>query len=83
VDVTVTEQGSRLVLVLNEPPALYRIFISEHGLRDLEFVLAQRRAMSRRCTVTRDAHTCSLDPGHATDHLCRGCITTWQVRPDD
>ena len=51
--------------------------LSEHDLRDLEFALAQRRAVSRRCPGTRDEHTCSLAPGHHQVHQCRACVITW------
>jgi hypothetical protein len=63
---------------IREPPALYRITLSEHGWRDLEFVLAQRRAMSRRCGDTEGEHTCALYLGHVDTHVCRGCNRTWQ-----
>jgi hypothetical protein len=53
---------------------------SEHDLRDIEFELARRRAMSRRCPATDGEHTCALAPGHAAaSHLCRGCTKTWQA----
>jgi hypothetical protein len=49
--------------------------LSEHDLRDLEFALAQRRAVSRRCTHTWGEHTCSMAPGHGGEpgHMCRAC----------
>ena len=51
---------------------------SDHDLNDLEFVLAQRKAMARRCTKTDGEHTCGLAPGHwAGRHLCRACTHTW------
>lgn len=55
--------------------------LSDHDLRDLEFVLAQRRAMARRCTAEHGEHTCSLAPGHIPDagHVCRGCDFSWPV----
>ena len=54
-------------------PALF----SEHDLRDLEFTLAQRRAMSRRCPETHGEHTCGNAPGHRQAHLCRACPLKW------
>ena len=50
--------------------------LSEHDLRDLEFALSQRRAMSRRCPYTWGEHTCALAPGHVADpgHVCRACL---------
>lgn len=58
--------------------------LSEHDLRDIEFVLAQRRAMSRRCTAARGEHTCALASGHGDDpgHLCRACTEIWQDEPE-
>jgi len=58
--------------------------LSEHDLRDLEFTLAQRRAMARRCPATSGEHTCSLAPGHIPDagHLCRACTGTWPVETE-
>lgn len=38
--------------------------LTEHDLGDIAFALAQRTAMSRRCTATRGEHTCALAPGH-------------------
>lgn len=65
--------------------------LTEHDLRDLEFVLAQRRAMSRRCPETDGEHTCSVFPGHPVSsqykigHPCRGCEYRWfhSGRPED
>jgi hypothetical protein len=59
----------------------YLLGLTEHDLRDLESVLAQRRAMSRRCTAEHGEHTCSLAPGHIPDagHICRACTETWPV----
>jgi hypothetical protein len=81
-DVTITEYGERRIIELREPPAFSRVYIgSEHGLRDIEFALAQRRAMSRRCQVTQDEHTCSLAPDHGqASHLCRACTHTWPTQ---
>lgn len=53
------------------------ITLTEHDLRDLEFALAQRRAMSRRCEATRGEHTCALYLGHVEAHLCRACTEAW------
>jgi hypothetical protein len=70
---------------LHTPPELYApqflCGLTEHDLHDLEFVLAQRRAMSKRCTAEHSEHTCSLAPGHIPDagHLCRACTETWPV----
>ena len=57
----------------------YLLGMTEHNIRDLEFVLAQRRAMSKRCTVTHREHTCGLDVAHgtATQHSCRACDAEW------
>lgn len=52
--------------------------LTEHDFRDLEFALAQRRAMSRRCETGNGEHTCALSPGHCGVHACRGCDVTWQ-----
>jgi hypothetical protein len=80
-DVTVTElEDGRRTLELCDPPALYRIGLTEHGLYDIEFALAQRRAMSRRCPEKDGEHTCGLPPGHGGAwHLCRACNRTWQM----
>jgi hypothetical protein len=53
--------------------------MSEHALRDLEFVLAQRRAMARRCTAEAGEHACGLAPAHDREaaHVCRACTKTW------
>jgi hypothetical protein len=63
---------------------------SEHDLRDIVFVLEQRRAMSKRCTATSGEHTCSLWPGHSdtfrtsvSQHLCRGCSFKWEGERED
>jgi hypothetical protein len=81
VDVEVTtREGGVLVLELAEGAALYRVRVTEHSLRDIEFELARRRAMGRYCTATREEHTCSLAPGHGEpSHLCRACAQTWPV----
>jgi hypothetical protein len=79
-----TSPGGGLVLILSGtgPAALYRIgSLDEHDLRDLEFVLAQRRAMSSRCPETDGRHTCSLRPGHGESHQCRGCEARWRHVP--
>jgi hypothetical protein len=77
-----TSPGGGLVLILSVPPALRRIpGLDEHDLRDLEFVLAQRRAMSSRCPETDGRHTCSLRPGHGESHQCRGCEARWRHVP--
>jgi hypothetical protein len=77
-DVTVTEQdGGWRILELRDRPALYRIGLTEHGLYDIEFALAQRRAMSRRCPQVKGEHTCALAPGHGTRHECRACQERW------
>ena len=78
---TVIERdGDAVTLELHDPPALYRISVDEHGLRMIEFDLAQRRAMSRRCEAEDGRHRCSLAPGHGqASHLCRGCTQKWQV----
>lgn len=55
--------------------------LSEHDMRDLEFALAQRRAMSKRCEQQQDEHTCALYLGHVGTHVCRGCEETWQDTP--
>jgi len=80
-DVEVTEQdGEACTLELRERPALYRIAITEHGLRDIEFELARRRAMGRCCHAVNGQHTCALAPQHGeASHLCRGCTATWPV----
>lgn len=51
--------------------------MSEHDLRDLEFVLARRRAMAKACPGKNGEHTCALTPGHGTGHECRGCDARW------
>lgn len=77
-DVEVIQRDGRLILELREREALYRVGVTEHGLRDIEFALAQRRAMSRRCTAASGEHTCSLAPQHgAASHLCRACTERW------
>jgi hypothetical protein len=77
--ITVTgRDGGTLTLELREHPALYRITTDEHGLRDIEFGLAQRRAMSRRCEAEDGRHACSLAPHNDLfRHLCRGCDRQW------
>jgi hypothetical protein len=52
--------------------------LREHDLRDLEFALAQRRAMSKRCSTEDGEHTCgnAPDDGHLR-HLCRACTYEW------
>lgn len=55
--------------------------MNEHEMRDLEFALAQRRAMSRRCETRHGEHSCALSPGHGGVHACRGCDVTWQGAP--
>jgi hypothetical protein len=79
---TVTERdGGQLVLELAEHPALYRISVDEHGLREIEFDLAQRRAMSSRCEAEDGRHRCAMAPHNdLTGHLCRGCDYRWPVR---
>jgi hypothetical protein len=65
--------------------------LTEHDLRDLEFALAQRRAVSRRCPETDGEHTCGNSPGHPVSeqydlkHLCRACTHRWihSGRPED
>jgi hypothetical protein len=63
----------------------YLLGLNEHDVRDLEFELARRRAMAKRCTSVRGEHTCSLAPGHLDDpgHLCRACTETWPVVPEE
>jgi hypothetical protein len=57
--------------------------LTEHDLRLLEFDLAQRRAMSRRCEARDGIHACAVFPGHPVDeqydirHLCRACTHCW------
>jgi hypothetical protein len=41
--------------------------LTTHDLNDIEFVLAQCKAMARRCTAAEGEHTCALAPGH-DDH---------------
>ena len=54
--------------------------LSEHDLRDIEFALAQRRAMSRRCDAEDGEHTCAQRPEHPGEpHLCRACPRTWPL----
>jgi hypothetical protein len=79
---TVIERdGERVTLELHDPPALYRISTDEHGLRVIEFDLAQRRAMSRRCEAEDGRHRCSMAPHNdLLKHLCRGCDYLWPVR---
>ena len=64
---------------LHHPQALSGLL--DHDLRDLEFALAQRRAMSRHCdaTTTRGGmeHACLSPPGHGPHHACRSCHHTW------
>lgn len=57
----------------------YLLGLSGHDVSDLEFALAQRKAMSRRCTQAHGEHTCGLDPDHGQQHLCRACTETWPV----
>jgi len=52
---------------------------TEHDLRDIEFTLAQRRAMSRRCPEISGGHTCGNAPDHRGNHLCRACTETWSA----
>lgn len=55
--------------------------LTEHDLSVLEFTLAMRKAMSKRCEATEDEHICSLAPDHGAEfHLCRGCIHRWSDR---
>jgi hypothetical protein len=52
--------------------------LTEHDLHDIEFALAQRRAMSKRCDAETGEHTCgnAPDDGHLR-HLCRACTHEW------
>lgn len=80
--VDVIEHGSgNRTMVLNRNREIHAL--SEHDLRDIEFALAQRRAMSRRCPAESGEHTCALDPGHAEPqaHQCRACTRTWADAP--
>ena len=77
-DVEVIErEGEARTLVLREYPALYRVLLDEHGLRDIEAELARRRAMARACPQLQDRHRCGLPPGHGTRHECRACDRKW------
>lgn len=58
---------------------------TEHDLRDIEFELARRRAMSKRCTAVSGEHTCGLTPGHASGGSCKlrlgGTPDGWRTVP--
>jgi hypothetical protein len=78
-DVEIVEHpgSGNCTLILGTRPRIHAL--TEHSLRDLEFVLAQRRAMIRRCPATSGEHTCGNAPGHCQEgHLCRACTRTWQ-----
>lgn len=84
-DVDVSERGGLLDITI-APPAIVRPFqrqfflgLSEHDLRDLVFVLEQRRAMGKTCPEKNGEHTCSMAPGHGPDpgHVCRACDLIW------
>lgn len=68
----------RLDLILRD--VRYSSF-TEHDLRDLEFALAQRRAMTARCGQEHGEHTCALRIAHndakIVVHMCRGCDVLW------
>jgi hypothetical protein len=92
VDVGVTGEDGNILLELAPGPGLYRIGgLTEHDLRDIEFALAQRRAMSTRCPETDGEHTCGNSPGHLVSekhgirHQCRACTYRWprSGRPED
>jgi hypothetical protein len=51
--------------------------LTEHDLYDLEWALAQRRAMGKTCPALHGEHTCCCPPGHGHDHQCRACDFTW------
>lgn len=83
----VKQRGKRHDIIVRQHPYdanidQYLLGLSEHDLRVLEFVLAQRRAMSRRCTAGHGEHTCSLAPDHISDpgHVCRACDFIWPVQ---
>jgi hypothetical protein len=58
---------------------------TEHDLRDIEFALAARRAMSKRCDAETGEHTCALAPAHRDSavalHQCRACMHNWPGTP--
>jgi hypothetical protein len=53
--------------------------LTEHDVRDLEFALAQRRAMGKCCPGVSGIHVCSMPPDHGSEpgHLCRACDEIW------
>ncbi len=76
--IVISPGGDDCNLILSGHPVIAGL--SEHDLRDLEFVLAQRRAMSRRCDAGQGEHTCSTAPQHGGAwHLCRACTHQWPV----
>lgn len=80
VDVTEHDNGTR-TLTLDILQKISIGDLTDHDLDDIAFVLAQRKAMSRRCPQATGEHTCSLDPRHDGDHLCRACTRTWKAVP--
>lgn len=78
VRVSTYEDGTSTIFTHWPGVSQHLIALTEHDLRDLEFVLAQRRAMARRCEDEHGEHTCSLAPGHGGTHLCRACTEQWR-----
>ena len=64
-------------------PPQYLLGLTDHDMNDLEFALAQRKAMSRRCLRALGEHSCALAPPHGRAHVCRGCDTTWEDGDSD
>jgi hypothetical protein len=87
VKVGISERGTVTdISVCQHPGAVnvtqYLLGLSGHDVNDLEFALAQRKAMSRRCPETDGEHTCALAPDHdkaaaTAAHQCRGCDRAW------
>lgn len=68
--------GGKLELVLARNRHIAGL--TEHDLRDIEFVLAQRRAMGKTCTAEDGEHACGSAPDdNHLRHLCRACTREW------
>lgn len=77
----VPRQGLFVLDMLKSPHVHTHVFgLSEHDLNDLEFALAQRKAMSSRCGEEHGEHTCGIMPDHThfIAHICRACTVEWK-----
>lgn len=72
-----------IVYLSPDGPPQFLTGLDEHALRDLEFALAQNRAMGKCCPAAVGIHVCSMPPGHGDEpgHVCRACTEIWQDDP--